>query len=146
MKKITLIILAFLFTLNMSAQSLINHTYTDTDGPDKNPMKGWNSGWWDDFDLATVGFQYLKWNEFEPTDGNFNFSAVENIINRPGSEGKHIILRLYTDWFGNDQISDAGPQWLYSDYGPGQGHYYQRGRLYFFKRDRGHHLPTSGCA
>ena len=26
----------------------VNHTYQKTDGPDRNPMKGWNSGWSDD--------------------------------------------------------------------------------------------------
>nr|WP_280139548.1 beta-galactosidase [Aquimarina amphilecti] len=67
--------------------------------------------------MASVGFQYIKWKDFEPTNGNFDFNAVEDVINRPGSAGKHVILRLYTDWFGTEQDSDAGPQWLYTDFG-----------------------------
>lgn len=112
-----LIIIVTLFSVKVASQNTINHTYPYTDGPDRNPMKGWNSGWWDDEELATVGFQYLKWKDFEPTDGNFDFDAVENVIQRPGSEGRHLILRLFTDWFGSEQTSDAGPAWLYRDYG-----------------------------
>ena len=118
MKRILIVVfLAHFFMMQVRAQGETDHTYTFTEGPDKNPMKGWNSGWWDDLDIATVGFQYIKWNEFEPTDGSFDFDYVEEVINRPGSSGRHLILRLYTDWFGNDQVSDAGPQWLYDDYG-----------------------------
>ena len=112
-----LIIIALLFSIKIASQNTINHTYPFTDGPNKNPMKGWNSGWWNDYESATVGFQYLKWKDFEPTDGNFDFDAVENVIQRPGSQGRHIILRLYTDWFGNEETSDAGPSWVYNDYG-----------------------------
>jgi len=114
---ILVLLIIILFSTKIASQNVINHTYPYTDGPDKNPMKGWNSGWWDDYELASVGFQYLKWKDFEPTDGNFDYDAVENVIERPGSVGRHIILRLYTDWFGNEQTSDAGPSWLYTDYG-----------------------------
>jgi len=121
------LILTLLITLLVQSliwsQDPINHTYPLTDGPDKNPLKGWNSGWWDDNPDATVGFQYIKWNEFEPTNGNFNFSYIENLIDRPGSRGRHLILRLYTDWFGNDATSDAGPSWLYNDFGVGRFQY-----------------------
>ncbi len=92
------------------------HTYEKTDGPDKNPLKGWNSGWWNDYDHASVGFQYLSWKNFEPTNGNFDFNAVENVLSRPGSIGRHFILRLYIDWHGDTAISQAGPSWLYDDY------------------------------
>ncbi len=118
MKKIILLLLLIpLVLVKISAQDLISHTYPFTDGPDKNPMKGWNSGWWDNFEPATVGFQYLKWSEIEPTDDNFDFGAVENVINRPGSAGRHLILRLHTDWDGEKATSDAAPAWLYSKYG-----------------------------
>ena len=108
---------ACLFILNTVAQTPLNHTYETNTGPDKNPMKGWNSGWWNDFEFSSVGFQYLKWNQFEPTDDNFNFDAIEDVINRPGTQGRHIIIRLYTDWFGQEAASDGGPEWLYQDYG-----------------------------
>ncbi len=106
-----------MFVLTSIAQTPINHTYPFNDGPDKNPMKGWSSGWWDDFELSSVGFQYIKWKDFEPSDGNFSTAAVEDVINRPGSQGRHLILRLYADWFGNNETSDACPPWLYTDYG-----------------------------
>jgi len=115
-KLINISFMAVIFTLNVTSQNSIEHAYTYTDGPDKNPMKGWSSGWWDDFELSSVGFQYLKWKDFEPSDGNFDFTAVEEVIGRPGSAGRHIILRLYTDWFGANETSDAGPPWLYNNY------------------------------
>jgi len=92
------------------------HTYPKTDGPDKNPLKGWNSGWWVDKEIASVGFQYIPWKDFEPVDDQFDFAAVEEIIARPGSRGRHLILRLYADWQGDDASSFA-PAWLYSDLG-----------------------------
>ncbi|MDH7445931.1 DUF4832 domain-containing protein [Aquimarina sp. 2201CG14-23] len=116
-KTIILLLLSIVIQFKSTAQTEINHTYTKTEGPDKNPLKGWNSGWWDSYDIASVGFQYLKWKDFEPTNGNFNFDAVEDVINRPGSTGRHVILRLYADWFGANQTSDAGPSWLYNDLG-----------------------------
>ena len=95
----------------------IEHTYPKTDGPDKNPLKGWNSGWWNNFEHSTVGFQYLKWKDFEPTNGVFNFDAVEEVLDRPGSRGRHFILRLYSDWYGENQLADGAPDWLYNELG-----------------------------
>ena len=118
MKKIVLIrfVVFFILLQGTRAQNTI-HNYVKTDGPDKNPMKGWNSGWWNDFEHASVGFQYIKWNVFEPTEANYDFDAVEDIINRAGSTGRHVILRLFTDWYGQDPISDGAPSWLASTYG-----------------------------
>lgn len=99
-----------------TASNLIEHTYTKNQGPDKNPLKGWNSSWWNDRDYASVGFQYVSWENFEPTNNSFDFEAVEDIINRPGTNGKHIVLRLYCDWYGEDFESD-GPRWLYEEEG-----------------------------
>ena len=95
----------------------VNHTYPKTDGPDRNPMKGWNSGWSDDRPEATVGFQYIKWQDLEPTNGNFDFSAVEDVINRSGSKDRHLILRLYCDWWGENEESRGCPEWIYSEVG-----------------------------
>lgn len=118
MNRIAIIVLGTLaLALSVSAQTPVNHTYTFTDGPDINPMKGWNSGWWNDYDFASVGFQYLKWKDFEPADSNFNYNAVEGIINRPGTRGRHVVLRLYADWHGDTSVSDAAPEWLFSTYG-----------------------------
>jgi Domain of unknown function (DUF4832)/Beta-galactosidase len=79
-----------------------------SDGPDKNPLKGWNSGWWNNHDFASVGFQYLSWNEFEPENNRFDWNAVEAVINREGSRGRHTILRFFCDW----ESKYAGPAWL----------------------------------
>ncbi len=118
MNKITLIFaLCIFFNLHIIAQDNISHTYTTNNGPDKNPMKGWNSGWWNDYEFSSVGFQYLKWNEFEPTDDNFNTDAIDNLIDRDGTKGRHVILRLYADWAGQNEESDAAPEWLFTEYG-----------------------------
>jgi hypothetical protein len=113
-----------LLVLNMSCGNessevyqITEFTYNKTEGAYKNPLKGFNSGWWNDFDYATVGFQYLSWKEFEPLNGGFDFDAVEAVLDRPGTKGKHFILRLYCDWFGESKDSNAGPKWLYSDFG-----------------------------
>lgn len=93
------------------------HSYTKNDGPDKNPLKGWNSGWWDDRQEASVGFQYIKWKDFEPRNGEFDYGAIEDIIDRPGSENRHVALRLYCDWHGDQQTSRGCPDWIYSQVG-----------------------------
>jgi len=97
--------------------NLVTHFFTKNAGPDKNPLKGWNSGWWNDHEFSSVGFQYIKWSEFEPTNGSFDYNYIEDVINRPGSKGRHLILRLYADWYGQNQDSEAGPSWLYEDLG-----------------------------
>lgn len=97
--------------------TLTEFTFNKTEGPDKNPLKGWNSGWWNDSDYATVGFQYIKWKDFESTNGTFNFDAIEEVLSRPGSKDRHFILRLYADWHGDNIASDGGPDWLYDEIG-----------------------------
>ena len=100
-----------------TASKIVEYTYPKNNGPYKNPMKGWNTGWWKDYDYASVGFQYIKWKDFEPTNGSFNYDYIEEVINRPGSAGRHLILRLYTDWYGDNEISDGGPDWLFDQIG-----------------------------
>ncbi len=100
-----------------SSVNLVAHVYPKTEGPDKNPLKGWNTGWWNNDAHASVGFQYLKWSEFEPTNGSYDYNYIEEVINRPGTKGRHLILRLYADWYGEDAVSDAGPSWLYDEIG-----------------------------
>jgi hypothetical protein len=34
----------------------VSHTYPANDGPDRNPLKGWNSGWWNDSSASSVGY------------------------------------------------------------------------------------------
>ncbi len=80
-------------------------------------MKGWNSGWSDDRQETTVGFQYIKWQDLEPRNGVFDFGAVEDVINRSGSRNRHVILRLYCDWWGANETSRGCPDWIYSDVG-----------------------------
>ena len=93
------------------------HTYLKTQGPDKNPLKGWNSGWWNSREEASVGFQYIPWKEFEPKNGQFDYENVEQIIDRPGSRGRHVSLRLYCDWFGESLVSRGCPEWMYTEVG-----------------------------
>ncbi|MGB5757227.1 MAG: DUF4832 domain-containing protein [Acidimicrobiales bacterium] len=80
-------------------------------------MKGWNSGWSNDLREATVGFQYIKWSDLEPRNGVFDFDAVEEVIGRSGSRNRHLVLRLYCDWWGQDQQSRGCPNWMYSEVG-----------------------------
>lgn len=106
-----------------NVNELVTHRYQKNTGPDKNPLKGWNSGWWNEGrDEASVGFQYIKWKEFEPSKGVYDLDAVEDVINRPGSRNRHVILRLYCDWHGEHEPNDdepgrsAGcPEWVYTD-------------------------------
>lgn len=89
------------------------HTYPKTSGPTQNPHKGWSSGWFDTFEEASVGFQYLSWGDFEPQDNGFDFAKVEQIIDRKGSANKHFVLRLYCDW-GPTDLSSHCPSWLHN--------------------------------
>ncbi|WP_440106312.1 DUF4832 domain-containing protein [Acidovorax sp. BL-A-41-H1] len=73
-------------------------------------MKGWNASWWNDYSESSVGFQYVPWKDFEPADEQFSKAAVEGIINRPGSRGRHVVLRLYCEWDGVAET--ACPSWL----------------------------------
>lgn len=96
---------------------MVSRTYEENDGPDRNPLKGWNSGWSDDREETTVGFQYIKWQDLEPRNGVFDFGAVEDVIARSGSRNRHVILRLYCDWWGANETSRGCPDWIYSEVG-----------------------------
>lgn len=107
-------------TINTSVRVATNDSlaiagrlYEKNTGPEKNPHKGWNSGWSVNLAEASVGFQYLPWKLFEPVDGTFDYDAVEAILNRPGSRGRHFILRLYCDWYGDAFESAGCPEWIY---------------------------------
>ena len=56
----------------VSVTKIIEYSYPKNDGSYKNLLKDWNAGWWKDCDYASVGFQYIKWKVFEPTDDNFD--------------------------------------------------------------------------
>lgn len=91
------------------------HTYPNNDGPFKNPHKGWNSGWGNVYDEASVGFQYLAWKDLEPGNGQFDFAAVEGLLSQGGTKGKHFILRLYCEYSPGDD--SRCPDWLYTQKG-----------------------------
>lgn len=105
-------------TLNVtpSGATGVPHVYPANAGPDRNPHKGWNSGWWDVQPESSVGFQYLAWKELEPVNGSFDFDKVEQILARAGSKGQHFVLRLYCEWDGQD-AEPACPAWLYTQVG-----------------------------
>ncbi len=94
-------------------------------GPDKNPLKGFCSGWWrPDDDYATVGFQYIEWGRLEPQDDEFDWDYVEEVLNRPGSAGRHLVLQFVVDWDGYEPIEKnyLGPSWLLERVGEHRGH------------------------
>jgi len=103
-------------TATVPTNTVVAHTYPKNSGPAVNPHKGWNSGWWNNFPESTVGFQYVSWGDFEPRQGEFDFAKVEAILGRPGSVGRHFILRLYGDWAPSDVNSNC-PDWLFSQLG-----------------------------
>jgi hypothetical protein len=90
--------------------------YPVTAGPDRNPHKGWNSGWGNTQPESSVGFQYLAWKDFEPQNGTFDRDKVEAILARAGTKGKHFVLRLYCEWVPEDAVSNC-PAWLYNEVG-----------------------------
>ena len=107
---------------------VIDHSYVKNTGPDKNPMKGWSAGWnHEGREETSVGFQYIPWWKFEPQDDQFDKAAVENILGRDGSVGRHVVIRVYCDWAGeheftgdtnfNNGRSRGCPEWIYTDKG-----------------------------
>lgn len=98
------------------------------DGPDINPLKGFNTGWWRDDDYASVGFQYIEWGRFEPNDDEFDWDYVENhVLNRAGTSGRHFILQFCVDWDNWDARQPSGdshykgPSWLMERVGENRG-------------------------
>jgi hypothetical protein len=117
MPSMRIMLLALLtLSLALSATAQTIHTYPATTGPDRNPHKGWSSGWSEAQPDSTVGFQYLPWKDFEPTNGSFDFAKVEEILARPGTKGQHFVLRLYCEWHHSKAESDC-PAWLYTQVG-----------------------------
>lgn len=114
---VTSVITNFLLEGEPNSNNAVDHLYPKNDGPQINPLKGWNSSWWKDLPESSVGFQYIAWNEFEPKDNEFDFSAVEDIIDRDGSRNRHVVLRLFCDWYGDDVKSRGCPDWMYSEVG-----------------------------
>ncbi|MDY7574084.1 DUF4832 domain-containing protein [Actimicrobium sp. CCI2.3] len=86
------------------------HTYKFNNGPLKNPLKGWSGAQFYTNPEWTVGHQYIDWSGFEPSQGHFDYPFVENIINQPGSKGKHVVLRLFCDFWSN--VPTHCPQWI----------------------------------
>lgn len=123
---VTIAIFIFGFYSDAHAQTAgnwISANPTPNAGPDKNPMKGFNSGWWNpNDDHATVGYQTLEWGKLEPTDDDFQFGEgeyLEQVLGRPGSAGRHVIVQMVADWNGYQPIENnyLGPDWLIDDVG-----------------------------
>lgn len=101
---------------------------TPNAGPGINPLKGFGSSWWrPNEDHASVGFQYIEWGRFEPQDGVFDWDYVEEVLNRDGSRGRHIIVQFAVDWddWGKaEPVGDShykGPDWLLTSVGENRG-------------------------
>jgi Domain of unknown function (DUF4832)/Beta-galactosidase len=99
----------------VTRQSPASVTFPKTDGPDVNPRKGWNASWNNDLPNTSVGFQYIEWKVFEPQKGQFNWNAVEAVMDRPGSRGRHVVLRLHCDWAR--ELTTNCPDWIYAQVG-----------------------------
>ncbi|WP_186775371.1 carbohydrate-binding protein [Rubripirellula tenax] len=86
-----------------------------TDGPDINPLKGFNTGWWRNENYASVGFQYIEWGKLEPQDDLFDWDYVEKeVLAREGTRGRHMILQFVVDWDYREPVDSnyLGPAWL----------------------------------
>ncbi len=99
-------------------------TLVANDGPDINPLKGFNSGWWrGDDHHSSVGFQYIEWGVLEPEDDQWDWAAVEEVLDRAGTDGRHLILQFVVDWDWRTPV-DAnylGPDWLLDAVGERRG-------------------------
>ncbi|MGB7328045.1 MAG: DUF4832 domain-containing protein [Rubripirellula sp.] len=94
-------------------------------GADKNPLKGFGSGWWrPNDDYATVGFQYIEWGRLEPKDDRFDWEYVEEVLDREGTRGRHLILQFVVDWDYREPLDEnyVGPDWLLKKVGEHRGH------------------------
>lgn len=94
-------------------------------GADKNPLKGFGSGWWrEKDDYATVGFQYIEWGRLEPKDDQFDWDYVEEVLAREGTRGRHLILQFVVDWDYREPLDEnyVGPDWLLKMVGEHKGH------------------------
>lgn len=101
---------------------------TPNAGPDTNPLKGLKSGWWrEDDSNASVGFQYIEWGRLEPVDDQFDWDYVEEVLDRPGTRGRHFILQFavdWDDWGQSEPKGDShyrGPDWLLKEVGENRG-------------------------
>lgn len=127
-----------------SRNELVSTRPSINDGPNKNPLKGFNSGWWNpgQEDWASIGYQAIEWRDFERCvdengqalrfqtyercNNNWDWAEIERTIERAGSSGRHIVLQLVLDLPGKAEEVDAptgivtrrqgyaGPEWLRS--------------------------------
>ncbi|MFT5961910.1 MAG: hypothetical protein ACI8WM_002247, partial [Burkholderiaceae bacterium] len=103
-------------TIAAPAPTVIAHAYLKNSGPDKNPLKGWGNGASKNYPEATVGFTYISWEGFEPTNGVYDFAYVEDRLSKPGTLNRHVVIRLFCDWKITDAESNC-PKWLYTEMG-----------------------------
>ena len=101
---------------SLSPEAVRTYAFAFNDGPSVNPHKGWSTVRKNDWPESTVGFQYLTWREFEPKQNQFDFAKVEELLNRPGTAGRHFTMRLYCDWKSTSKETEC-PDWLYKDVG-----------------------------
>lgn len=82
-------------------------TFAAAPGPVENPLKGWIYQL--PYDGGSLAFKYVSWKELEPSDGYFDFSAIERGLTSGTSAAKHIVFRVYLDYPG---IEPGVPDWL----------------------------------
>ncbi len=108
-----------------SEDSVVSYYPPKNSGPDKNPLKGFSSGWWrPNDDYATVGFQYIEWGQLEPQDDQFDWEYVEEVLHREGTRGRHLILQFVVDWDHREPVDEnyVGPDWLLERVGEHRGY------------------------
>ncbi len=107
------------------------------DGPLDNPLKGWcpytDAG--EIHQPYSMVFQYVAWNQLEPSEGDYRFDQWEKSWDTGRGKGKHILFRVYVDY---PSLASGMPDWLrkagvketkYSAHGGGQSPDYDDPKL-----------------
>lgn len=84
--------------------------------PLSNPLKGW-ARWGENLSSAegaSLAYVAVYWRDVEPTEGRYDFAALEEQWNfaQWAEQGVHLILRVVADEPGQEKHMDI-PQWLY---------------------------------
>ncbi len=84
--------------------------------PVSNPLKGW-ARWGENLSSAegaSLAYVAIYWRDIEPTEGSYDFAALEKQwhFNQWATQGVHLILRVVADEPGKEKHMDI-PQWLY---------------------------------
>jgi len=82
--------------------------FTSKLGPLDNPMKGW-AYFYNAEGTNSLLFTNVSWKSIEPSDGSYDFSAIDRYLNNGTNAGKHFVFRVYLDY---PFIASGVPQWV----------------------------------